>query len=325
MNCPRCGSELLPNSFHCIECGSQLDEKIIARVEIEKQNKYKKAFIDSFDLIKIAFFSIIYPGLGHIIYLGQYLQGALIAFFFTVFLIASDYMTGTYYFDIPALIAAYLIYCISPAHAFNLYRVKYNVADDYNYRSCAAIIRYFAILFATVIFIAAYSNYQYYYNYVITVETDLYSPIFKRGDRVLVKTGERADLKAARGDILLFTLNRAIHAGYNVNVRGEYFEKIIGLPGEIIKFDTDEITVNGRKLSEIFFPLNVKALEKLAGSEYVNGKEQYLTIANGVLNAAITPLAVQLKKDAFIGRIHSIVWPYSRRKVFIGENRSEGP
>jgi signal peptidase I len=318
MDCPRCGGELLPNSRHCIECGSRLDDGIIARAEIEKQNKEKTAFSDSSDLIKIAVFSIIYPGLGHIIFLKDYLRGAFFAFSFTAFLIASNYMAGTFYFDMPLLLAAYLIYSLSPAHAFNFYRVKYNVAGDYNYRSSALVIRYFIIIAATAVFVAAYSNYQYYYNYVITVETDLYSPVFRRGDRVLVKMNERADLKAARGDILLFNLNRAFYAGNNVVVRGQYFEKVIGIPGETIKFDTEEITVNGKKLADNFFPLNGSALQKLSGAEFLNDKDQYLIIANGVINAVIVPIAAQVKKDAFIGRIHSIAWPYSRRKVLSG-------
>lgn len=321
MDCPRCGSVLLPNSRHCIECGSQLDESIIEAAEIENKNNRKTVFSDLSDLIKIAFFSIIYPGLGHVIYLKDYYHGTLFAFFFTAFLIASNYLVGTFYFDMPLLLAAYLIYSLSPAHAFNLYRIKYNIADDYNYRSSAIVMRYFIIIAATAVFVAAYSNYQYYYNYVITVETDLYSPFFKRGDRVLVRMDERDDLKAERGDILLFNLTRAVSGGYNVIVRGQYFEKVIGLPGETIKFNTEEIIINGKKLDEKFFPLNGKALEKLAGTEFFNGENDYLIIANGVLNAAIVPVAAQVKKDAFIGRIYSIAWPLGRRKILDGRQR----
>ncbi len=318
MDCPRCGSVLLPNSRHCIECGCQLDDDVIELAEIESKKNRKNVFSNLSDLIKIAVFSIIYPGLGHIIYLKDYYHGALFAFFFTSFLIVSNYLVGTFYFDMPLLLAAYLIYSLSPLHAFNLYRIKYNVADDYNYRSSTIVIRYFIIIAVTAVFVTAYSNYQYYYNYIITVEADLYSPLFKRGDRVLVKMNERADLKVRRGDILLFNLTRAVLAGYNVVVRGQYFEKVIGLPGEIIKFDTEEIIVNGKKLDEKFFPLNRTALEKLSGMEFFNGEGEYLIIANGVLNAAIVPVAAQVKKDAFIGRIYSIAWPLGRRKIMGG-------
>lgn len=315
MDCPRCGNELLPNSRHCIECGSELDDKIMRLAEAEKKRKEKSGFSDSSDLLKLSFFSIIYPGLGHAVYLKEFSFGFLFAASFTALLIAANYFVGTFYIDMPLLIAAYLVYSFAPVHAFGIYRVKLNLRDDYAFRSSVFLFRYFVVVFTALIFLGAYSNYQRYFYYVARVNSAIYEPFFKKGDRVLAETGRKAAYGIKRGDIILFSITRGVYAGNFLYVSGEYFEKVIGLPGERIKISAGEIYINGSRIEKKFHPLNKNAVIALDNTEAANGPGEYFVCVNGVLAGREVTLYAQVAREDVAGKISRIVWPFERRKM----------
>ncbi|OQA76423.1 MAG: Signal peptidase I U [bacterium ADurb.Bin243] len=314
MDCPRCGNELLPNSRHCIECGSELDDKIIRLAEAEKKRKEKSSFGESSDLLKLSFFSIIYPGLGHAFYLREFKAGFLFAALFTALLIAANYFVGTFYIDMPLLIAAYLVYSFAPVHAFRIYRIKFNFRDDYAFRSSVFFFRYFVVVATALIFLGAYSNYQHYFYYVTQVNSAIYEPVLKKGDRVLAETGRKSDYGIRRGDIILFSVTRGVYAGNFLNVSGEYFEKVIGLPGERIKISGGEIYINGSRIEKKFHPLNKNAVFALNNTEAASGAGEYFVCVNGVLTGRETTLYALVKREDVSGKISRIVWPFDRRK-----------
>lgn len=208
MDCPRCGDELLPNSRHCLNCGSELDDKILELAEAEKKRKNQARLSDTTDLFKLALFSVVYPGLGHIVYFRDLFHGSLFAAGFAALLFAAHIFVGTFYFDMPLLLAAYLIYSLAPVHAFRVYRAKYNVAEDSGFRSAAFVIRYFVVIATAAIFLGAYSNYQSYFYYVVSVNSPVYEPHFYAGDRLLVSMNDERSREIRRGDIVLFSVGR---------------------------------------------------------------------------------------------------------------------
>lgn len=313
MNCPRCGDELLPNARHCINCGSELDDEVLELAASEKKRNERAAFRDSSDLLKLALFSVIYPGFAHAVYLGEFPLGAAIAAGFTLLLAFAHAFVGTYYLDMPALFGAYLIYGLAPVHAFRLYRAKYNVAEDSDYRAAAFVIRYFVIIATAAIFIVGYSNYQGRFYYVISVGTAAYEPNFLAGDRLLASLAGPGPRPPGRGEIALFSVGRTVYRGAVAYGGGEYFERIIGLPGETVRFETEEIFINGAKLAPGFFPLSKNAMAEVEKKEYILGADEYLVVVNASYAGREVSFAQTIPRHAIRGRIVYLAWPLSRR------------
>ncbi|HBC76009.1 MAG: signal peptidase I [Candidatus Wallbacteria bacterium GWC2_49_35] len=313
MDCPRCGDELLPNSRHCLNCGSELDDKILELAEAEKKRKNQARLSDSTDLFKLALFSVVYPGLGHIVYFRDFFHGALFAAGFTALLFAAHIFVGTFYFDMPLLFAAYLIYSLAPVHAFRLYRAKYNVAEDSGFRSAAFIIRYFVVIATAAIFLGAYSNYQRYFYYVVSVNSPVYEPHFFAGDRLLVSLNDERSRVIRRGDIVLFSVGRVVYRGAVTYSGGEYFEKVIGLPGETVRFGTDEISVDGTKLAAEYLPLSKIAMAEVEKREYILTAAEYLIVVNGSMGGRDVAFAHIVGRENIRGRISAVAWPPMRR------------
>ncbi len=314
MDCPGCKKPLLPNSLYCIECGAALDDSVIALAKAEKKQNEKIVFNDSSDLLKIAVFSLIFPGLAHAFFLSDFFYAAVFAFSFILFITGVIYFTGTFYIDMPLLAAAYFIYTYCLTHAFSIYRRKFNLLDDSNYRFSSILIRFLYVIVTSAVFLGGYSNYQYYYNYVVQIHTDVFSPVFENGERIVVNVSERSKLNIVRGDLLLFKLSGALYAGNNIYVRGEYFEKVIGLPGEKINFKTDGIYINGVNIGQKFYPLNSDAVKAFAGTEFINAGDEYFAFATGIINGRPVSVAARLKKADFIGRLYRVAWPLNKRR-----------
>lgn len=322
MDCPRCGDELLPNSRHCLNCGNELDDKILELADAEKKRKNQAGLSDATDLVKLALFSVAYPGLGHLIYFRDLFHGALFAAGFTALLLAAHIFVGTFYFDMPLLFAAYLIYSLAPVHAFRMYRAKYNVAEDSGFRSAAFVIRYFVVIATAAIFLGAYSNYQSRFYYVISVNSPVYEPHFYAGDRLLVTMNDERSRALRRGDIVLFAVGRVVYRGAVTYGGGEYFEKVIGLPGETVRFETDEISIDGTKLAARYLPLSKIAMAEVEKTEYTLAAGEYLLVVNGSIGGREVAFARTVSREDIRGRVSAVAWP-PRRRGSLPERQAE--
>jgi|GEM_PF-3435951 len=314
MNCPFCGNEILPNTSFCVDCGKKLPDGALELAEKEKKEKIKNVMSDHTDFWKIILCCVIFPGLSHIALFKKRLAGAAIMFFFILSLFAADRFTGTYFIDIPFLFMAYLTYILTPLDAFRIYRQKYNIINDKLYKQSVYMAGYFLMIFASLVFFTAYTYYQSVYR-VISINTDIYKPLLDAGYRILAKSTEDKE-QYKRGELIVF--QPANYYFHGMNIRGEYIEKIVGMPGETIIIKPGELLINGKPLDKKFWPLgsNASIGAQYAG-KYMTHKNQYLVFLNGILNGRAASIPMQIENSSITGKVDSIVYPFGKRKKII--------
>lgn len=73
-------------------------------------------------------------------------------------------------------------------------------------------------------------------------------PSFEDGEYILTDKISYRLKQPARGDVVIFRAPR--------NEEYDYIKRIIGLPGDLIKIENNQIYVNNQQLSEIYLPVN---------------------------------------------------------------------
>lgn len=318
MMCPFCGGELLPNSPNCIECGKELPAGTDKLIESEKQRKRSYSLRDHSDLLKISFFSMLYPGLAHLILFRDLASALGLAVAFTSLMAVARMYIGSYLIDMPALFLAYLVYSLSPLHAFNLYRERYSIRNDLESLHSILFFRFAAVVLTSIVFVYGYLFYQQNYYYLVNIANDEMSPVFRNGDTLMVGN-EGAGGSYSRGDMVCFSPPyRTWVAGAVAYAGFEAVERIVGAPGETVVFGTSEIIVNGRSLDKKHYPLTRSSLGYLAGSAEVNLKnEEYLVFLNGRgADGVMRGAFVTITKNHVRGRVLAITYPFGRRKNF---------
>jgi len=141
-----------------------------------------------------------------------------------------------------------------------------------------------------------------------------YVPVFYPGDFVLIRKSDTY----RRGDIVLF---HRPHVNYDSDGRGrilalpigDYCDRVIGLPGEIVKLSHGDIYINGQKLDRTMYPINNVPLVGEWEMELDN--ETYFII-NSYRRIRLDVLKKygQVSREDIRGRIFMIWQPMSRRQ-----------
>jgi len=308
MNCPLCNNEILPNTVFCISCGKKLSDEVI---ESALKEKRKNAVSDYTNLWKIAFYSLIFPGLAHIAFLNEKFLGIMIGLIFILFLLLTNWFIGAFYILFPALFLAYFVYTFSPLNAFHIYKKKHTIIDIERFKRNVYTVGYFWFIISSVLFFSTYIYFQN--NFVITINTDFYKPLIDSHYRVLGKRPNENE-RYSRGELIAFWPAKR----YNLTILNEFIEKIVGMPGETITIKSDEIRINGKILDKKFRPLNSRALaDGRYQGEYRASDNQYLVFLNGHLNGRAVSIPSLIDKSEILGKIDSIVYPLGKRKKII--------
>lgn len=316
MNCPYCHSEILPNSPSCIECGRDLPAYAIEKTIREKEEKKSYSITDMTDLLKLALFSVVFPGLAQIVLLKEFLTGAAFAGGFVLSLFMAHSHFGTYVIDMPFLGAAAAIYFYSAINALTTYRVKYKINSSQNSRESVFFASLLAIVLMMFVLYSVFNIYESRYNNIIRVSDSMLSPHFEIEDRILIRN-LAANEPIKRGQIILFNTPRFIRRNNMPNMMavGNSFERVIALPGEKVSFEKGDVFINGKKLDRKFYPLsNIGALSFMEKGGFTMEKDTYLTGFNGRYGTTAFFELENISRDRIIGIATRITYPFPRRR-----------
>lgn len=320
MSCPHCGASLLPNSPACLECGRELPRETIKKHDKEREAGRVRHMNDMSDVLKLALFSTIYPGLAHIVYLGSFLRGAALAGGFSLSLYLAHAFCGSFYVDYPAIVAGVTAYFWSFHDAVRIYRQKYNIVLDGESRHGLTTVAIFCFLAMCTIY---YSIAAYYERNVrdVMILTQAIEPFFVAGDRILIDIID-GGTPLSRGEIVRFTpAGRPEEMQGGIIYRGEgTVERIIGLPGETITCDGKDIFANGKKLDRKFHPMFARGLVNFPKNPdgLVMGKNEYLLMLNVAAGryAEVMNRFIRVGRQHITGKVRGIAYPFHRRMQF---------
>ncbi len=189
-------------------------------------------------------------------------------------------------------------------------------------------------LITAVITVASfYVNVQAYirthhYSHYITIRNKEYLPTFQPGDRLAIKPYDPPRLPIDRGDIAYFEVNPQVEQWFRLRYRGsryETLERVIGLAGDTVVFDGNEISVNGHVLSGDYLPLVAYDLGNTDETREVPVAStlflcSYIVRYRGVANVANTDdvysYITVVKNVKIQGRVIRITDPEDRRREF---------
>lgn len=165
------------------------------------------------------------------------------------------------------------------------------------------------ILFATVFTFIVFILISIYFVSVDQVKGSSMSPTLKNGNRVLVS--KRTTIR--RFDVIAFKEGKEIS-----------FRRVIGLPGENIKYADDYLTVNGQPVDEKFLVDQINEAGK-SGQVYTqsasaeNGfqideipKDSYLVLGDNRPNSTDSRQYGLISKDQIKGKSSLILSPFGR-------------
>ncbi|EKU48063.1 signal peptidase I [Staphylococcus massiliensis] len=151
-----------------------------------------------------------------------------------------------------------------------------------------------------------------------TVKGDSMDPTLKDGEKVIVnEIGLKfGDLK--RGNVIVF------HANEN----DDYVKRVIGTPGDKVKYENDKLYVNGKEVKEPYLDYNKehKRSDKITGdfeSKELLGSEgkseipedKYLVLGDNREVSKDSRAFGLIDKDKIVGKVSLRFWPLSKFKV----------
>ncbi len=316
MNCPYCHSEILPNSPSCIDCGRELPPHVIERDIREKEERKSYSITDMTDLLKLALFSVIFPGLAQIVLLKEFFRGLVFAAGFAASLFMAHSYFGTYSIDMPFLGAAAAIYFYSIINALSIYRAKYQINSSRNSRESIFLVSLLTISMMMFVLYSIFNIYESRYNNIIRVSDSMLSPTLELEDRILIRN-LGADEPIKRGNIILFNSGRFFRRGNTADLiaGGNSLERVIALPGEKVRFADGDVFINEKKLDRKFYPLsNIGASAFIEKVEFTLDNSSYLTGANGRYGTRAFFELVNIRRENIVGIAAKITYPFSRRR-----------
>lgn len=183
---------------------------------------------------------------------------------------------------------------------------------------------------------------------VYTVSQESMEPTLSDGERVAVAKGYPDDAGPQRGDIVVFDgegsftpyrggpdLTRGLETiGHWLGLgspSGVYVKRILGTDGDVVACCDDQgrLTVNGDPLTEDQLAQPVSAdlpaseisfeAEVPPGRIWVMGDNRSESVDSRALLGA--PGGGMISEDRIIGRVTSVVWPWSERREIEGDRR----
>ncbi len=269
------------------------------------------------DLLKLAMFSVVFPGLAQIILLKEFLTGAAFAAGFAISLFMAHSYFGSYVIDMPFLGAAAAIYFYSAINALAIYRTKYRINASRNSRESIFFASLLAIVLMMFALYSAFSIYESRYNNIIRVSDSMLSPTFEVEDRILIRMLAAGE-PIKRGYIILFNTPRFIRRNNmpNMLALGNSFERVIALPGEKVSFEKGDVFIDGKKLDRKFYPLSsIGTLSFMEKGEFTMEKDSYLTGFNGRYGTRAFFELENISRDRIIGVASKITYPFPRRRT----------
>lgn len=270
MKCPNCGFENIPESTLCLNCKSDLAVKE-APLSSKKEYSTKRPSLKS-----------------KITYLGKRVQEVIppqlkknlvnprITWIFSVIPGLSQFIAGRYYkgliiFILWIVLISYYLYSFNGFVFTILFLLHtYSFLECVFARIClerseGIRVSILVVLLVTVIYYGFHTLINLRVERVI-VPGNYWSPTLKNRDIVLFDKKSYRNEKPQRGDIVLYKPSTGYvdSGGRRVLVQdtGQSLERIIGLPGDMIKIVEGKIWVNGKELPEELYPLNSNALSK---------------------------------------------------------------
>ncbi|MFA5020471.1 MAG: signal peptidase I [Patescibacteria group bacterium] len=113
----------------------------------------------------------------------------------------------------------------------------------------------------------------------------------------------------ARGDIVVFK--------YPKDPKQYFIKRVIGLPGEKIKIQDNNIYVNGAKLNETYLPEAVETILPLRGyGDVALAADEYFLLGDNRNQSLDSRIFGPVKRDLIVGRTWIRGWPFGRITVF---------
>ncbi len=307
MRCPKCHWENPENQINCLNCGEKLLEEFSLypprakeklkfkdqkrRLRKTKINLKRLSLSFNFNFL-IYFFGLFIPGLTHIL-MGKKRSGLnLILVFFSLlllFLITLRHPVSNYLLFFAIILIFYSNFTTI---------LEYFKRNDYNITiplRIGVLLISLSFLFFSYLFLLFALN-CYYIR--VKIPDDRLTPVFERGDLVLVNKRAYKNELPKRGDIVAAKIY-----GYTT------IEKILGLPGELVEIKDGVIYINNEPLKEENYPL-VK-VGNINGSIFL-GMNHYYILAYEYYGQKVT--LIELNSGNILGKATMIVNPPERRR-----------
>jgi signal peptidase I len=303
MKCLNCGLANLDHVVRCVKCGRELDlsaspagiknlqtyppranravkflsnmlysaRRSLARFpetgavkEINEPESPSLAMI--LMAMRPAFFGIV-PGLGHWV-AGRHIRALIILSLYLFFLFFGIFFYGR--------VASNIFF------GFMILTHAVSIFDNFNIDIEVGFWFRFELMF--VVYVVVMLGYYYAYQgitsriYGFWLRDDYGAPLIRAGDFILV----RAEASYSRGEIVVFRKERGTIRSYGEGqegllvAAGQYFDRIIGCPGDKIVLKDKLFTVNGTPLPENMYPLNKNHI--FPDMETTLGDKQYFIL-----------------------------------------------
>ncbi|MBN1263349.1 MAG: signal peptidase I [Candidatus Pacebacteria bacterium] len=132
-------------------------------------------------------------------------------------------------------------------------------------------------------------------------------PNFEHGQFLITDKITYRLKEPSRGDVVVFKAP--------VDTRFDYIKRIIGLPGEEIKIQNNQIFINGQKLEEIYLP---ESFVTRAGQLFKNNQsftlepDQYLVMGDNREHSSDSREWGPVPKENLVGRVWLRYWPLNK-------------
>jgi signal peptidase I len=112
-----------------------------------------------------------------------------------------------------------------------------------------------------------------------------------------------------RGDIVVFK--------YPKDNKQYFIKRIIGLPGEHVKIDNNDVYINDVKLKEGYLDANVETLLPLRGyGDVVLAEDEYFLLGDNRGQSLDSRVFGPIKSKLIVGRTWIRGWPFNRITIF---------
>jgi len=112
-----------------------------------------------------------------------------------------------------------------------------------------------------------------------------------------------------RGDIVVFK--------YPNDTKQYFIKRVIGLPGERVKIENNQVYINGTKLNEPYLAPGTETVLPLRGYGDVElGSDEYFLLGDNRNESLDSRIFGPVKSDLLVGRTWIRGWPFNRVTVF---------